>query len=220
MSNCSSPAQAQLSRKSTLSFVLIVATAVATGLSFIGAPYPDELKLQHAPTVLILLGLGVAVWRRWLGSASVHCVLGFLGLHIIGARWIYSFVPYDSWTSSLFGVSLSDQFGWRRNHYDRLVHFGSGLLLVPPAAEVLQRYGGMTPRGAAVQAIAVVVALGALYEIMEWLLAVTLSPERAEAYNGQQGDVWDPQKDLLMAAIGSVIAAAIVWRRPYRPSSG
>jgi putative membrane protein len=37
-----------------------------------------------------------------------------------------------------------------------------------------------------------------------------------KSYNGQQGDIWDPQKDLAMAFIGSVISAALVFRRNYR----
>ena len=46
----------------------------------------------------------------------------FLALHLLGARYLYSFVPYDEWTQKLFGVSITEQFGFQRNHYDRLVH--------------------------------------------------------------------------------------------------
>ncbi len=213
MTNPSAPTQPQPSTKSRLSTGLVIATGLLTAASFAGAPYPRELTLQHAPTAGALAGLGLAIRYGWLRFSSVVCVLAFLWLHIVGARWIYSFVPYDAWSEAWLGTSISEAFGWRRNHYDRLVHLASGLCLVPPAAECLRRYGGMGPRGAAVQSIAVVLAIGALYEILEWVLAVTLSPEQAEAYNGQQGDVWDPQKDLLMAAIGSSVAAVAIWLR-------
>lgn len=213
MTNLSSPTQPQPSSKSGLSLGLVFATGLLTAASFVDAPYPRELRLQHAPTFFALAGLGLAIRYGWLRFSSIVCVLVFLWLHILGARWIYSFVPYDEWSEAWLGTSISDAFGWRRNHYDRLVHLASGLCLVPPAAECLRRYGGMGPRGAAVQSIAIVLAIGALYEILEWVLAVTLSPEQAEAYNGQQGDVWDPQKDLLMAAIGSSVAAVAVSRR-------
>jgi putative membrane protein len=36
----------------------------------------------------------------------------------------------------------------------------------------------------------------------------------ADSYNGQQGDPWDPQKDMAMAQIGSV--AAILWAKVKR----
>jgi uncharacterized membrane protein YjdF len=45
------------------------------------------------------------------------------------------------------------------------------------------------------------------YESFEWELAVWLSPEYAESYNGQQGDRWDAQEDMALAGLGALIAA-------------
>ena len=42
------------------------------------------------------------------------------------------------------------------------------------------------------------------YEWFEWLAAITLAAEMAEAYNGQQRDMWDAHKDILLATIGSL----------------
>ncbi len=39
------------------------------------------------------------------------------------------------------------------------------------------------------------------YEWIEWLIAIGLSPEEAENYNGQQGDIWDTHKDMLLATL-------------------
>ena len=121
-------------------------------------------------------------------------------------------MPYDSWLEKIAGTTLSEHFGWERNHYDRFVHFASGLLGVPLASECLQRFGNMRPLGAAVMGVASVLAVGAVYEILEWQVAITFSPARAEAYNGQQGDVWDPQKDLALAALGASICAGFLFR--------
>lgn len=133
------------------------------------------------------------------------CLLGFLWLHLIGARWIYSYVPYDQWTEWLTGQTLSAWMGWERNHYDRLVHFASGVLFVPPVEELLQRSGLQGRWLAAFLSISVVLAIGAAYEVAEWQVAVIFAPEYAEAYNGQQGDLWDPQKDLALAGLGAVL---------------
>lgn len=197
--------------------VLLAVTAAVVPLSFIGAPYPHEMMIQHVPTVAGIVVLAVAaVWMR-PSALSFYSVLAFLWIHLLGARWIYSFVPYDQWVHAIAGFTLSDHFGWTRNHYDRLVHLCSGILGVPPASELLQRYGGMRPLGAAVMGIAAVLAVGAAYEIIEWQIAVTLSPAQAEAYNGQQGDVWDPQKDMALAGLGAVLACAALYRwRPNR----
>ncbi|MEM9645195.1 MAG: DUF2238 domain-containing protein [Planctomycetota bacterium] len=188
-------------------FALVVAILP---VSCLNAPFPEPLVLQHMPTIAMLVGLAGCIHWRWLRTSSVLACLGFVVLHILGARWIYSYVPYDEWTRLLFGFSLSDSMGWERNHYDRFVHFFSGVFLVWPAAELLMRYGGMTRRGAIVQSVAIVLAIGAVYEVAEWQLAVWMSPEAAEAYNGQQGDMWDPQCDIALAGLGAVIMACVL----------
>jgi len=43
-----------------------------------------------------------------------------------------------------------------------------------------------------------------IYEWLEWLVAISLSPQDAEAYNGQQGDMWDAHKDMLLATLGAM----------------
>ncbi len=193
----------------------VLAIAFLTAISFINAPYPNELKFQHAPTFMILVGMSAsAIWFR-ASHLSFLCITSFLLLHILGARWIYTFVPYDRWSNIAFGFELSERFGWQRNHYDRWVHFASGVLLVAPASECLQRLGRMRPAGAAIMSIAVVLAIGAIYEIAEWQIAMLFSPATAEAYNGQQGDMWDPQKDMALAWLGGTLAAVIVFRHRF-----
>lgn len=49
-----------------------------------------------------------------------------------------------------------------------------------------------------------------LYEWLEWLIAIGLSPEEAENYNGQQGDMWDAHKDILLATIGAIFTGSIM----------
>ena len=196
--------------------LIIGMTAAATSLSFLDAPYPKELVLQHIPTAVALGLLALLVIIAKPTWFSYVCLITFLWLHILGARWIYSFVPYDAFAEKFVGVSLSDYFGWERNHYDRLVHFASGLLGVAPASECLQRCLGLRPLGAALLAICCVMAVGAVYEIVEWQIATIFSPAYAESYNGQQGDIWDPQKDMALAGFGALLAAGLLFR--WNPS--
>ena len=44
-----------------------------------------------------------------------------------------------------------------------------------------------------------------VYELFEWLLTVVMTSEEADYYNGQQGDIWDAQKDMALAMLGSTI---------------
>jgi putative membrane protein len=169
-------------------------------------PCPRELVLQHIPTVIALAALGWCRRRLQLSRASVRLVLLFLALHALGARYLYSYVPYDDWSVALGGRPISSQFGFTRNHYDRLVHFAYGLLLYVPLAEAIERT--LKPRGAwsGVLAVQGILATSAAYEIIEWCVALTFAPDWAEHYNGQQGDLWDAQKDMSLAAAGALVA--------------
>jgi len=54
-----------------------------------------------------------------------------------------------------------------------------------------------------------VLSVSCLYEIFEWLLAIVAGGETAERYNGQQGDPWDAQKDMALAALGALVVIAL-----------
>ena len=50
-------------------------------------------------------------------------------------------------------------------------------------------------------------AASALYEMFEWALTLAAAGAIADAYNGQQGDIWDAQKDMALATFGALAAA-------------
>ena len=184
---------------------LLLITVVLLSLSLIGAPYPHEQALQHAPTAVAIVALAVCIRNHLLSTASIACLSFLLWLHILGARYIYSFVPYDEWMNSLFGISLSDWLGWQRNHFDRLVHFCFGALFLLPAIEVGMKYANLSLRMTIFCGICTIMTISALYEVFEWMIAVTMAPHYAERYNGQQGDFWDSQKDMALAFAGCLV---------------
>jgi len=187
--------------------------------SFWRAPFPQQMALQHLPTVAAIALLAAASHRIPLGRSSFALLVAFLLLHVLGARYIYSYVPYDDWTQALLGFRLGDRLGFRRNHYDRLVHFAFGLLWVPPVREVLARRFGIRGWLGRYFAVELVLALSALYELFEWGLTIVLSPADAGVYNGEQGDRWDAHKDMAFALLGALIAALASRRRqPAQPA--
>ena len=176
-------------------------------------PYPEIALLQHIPTMLLLVA-APALLRRWpLSTPAVACIVAFMALHTLGGRYAYSSVPYDAWSRALTGTSLSDAFGWTRNHYDRLVHFAFGALSVIPVAEIARRWGGLGKRGAALTVLGWVLATSCLYEIFEWLLTIVAAGETADRYNGQQGDIWDAQEDMALAVLGAILVLLVLRRR-------
>jgi putative membrane protein len=184
--------------------------------SCIRVPYPKYFWLQHVPTVAVVLALIVAD-RRWrISRLSYTLILTFMALHLLGARYLYSYVPYDEWATHVLGFRVTDRCGFTRNHYDRFVHFCFGLLLVVPAWRFSWRVAGLNAAGSAVLALALILLASALYEILEWLVAMLLASDWADSFNGQQGDVWDAQWDMALAAVGAVVGLALaapVWLR-------
>jgi len=197
---------------------MVVALSIAVALANVRQPYPDIAPLQHVPTVLLILTAPLLL-RRWpLSDGSVACVLAFLLLHTLAGRYTYSNVPYDVWGRALLGVSIDRTFGLVRNDFDRLVHLSFGLFAIRPFAEAARRYGGMGRKAAILSAFLFVGAVSALYEIFEWLLTIVLAPGMADEYNGQQGDIWDSQKDMAIAMVGGALVS--VWMALRRKDAG
>lgn len=199
------------SRRAALALLCAAAAA-----SFIGARFPVDLALHHTGTIA---GALLLVWvdRRWeLSGASYAAVVAFLAAHGLGARYVYSLVPYDEWSAALTGHRISDVFGFHRNHYDRLVHLLFGLLLGVPAFELVRRRSALGRVSCVLLVLSFVLAASALYELFEWGLAVTLAPDSAERYNGQQGDMWDAQRDMTLALLGAVLTTLVCAARDRR----
>ena len=197
-----------------LAFFVLFATA-----SCIRPPYPEQLPLQHIPTVIVIVGLLTIKKLKSLSNTGFTLFLLFMTLHVIGARYIYSYVPYDVWCKSMFGFTLKDALSLTRNDYDRLVHFSYGLLMLYPLRELLLRYSNASATFANYVSVEFIMASSMLYELFEWFIAEILSPQNAEAYNGQQGDPWDSQKDMASALLGALVALVIILIRRKRLQS-
>ena len=170
-------------------------------------PLEFEAYLLHqVGTVFMLAVLVITMWKIGISFSSFYLYLLFLLIHIIGAHYLYSYVPYNEWLISLFNFNLNEYLGWSRNMYDRLVHFAYGLLLYPFFYRCFQVWlPNAKPLTLFLLVIQFVMASSMFYELIEWWIAMGLSPEDAENYNGQQGDVWDAHKDMFLATIGAIL---------------
>jgi putative membrane protein len=183
--------------------------AVAFCVSLINPVFPDEQLLQHTASLAALIIMIYLIKTNWISNLSFLLFTGFMMLHLIGARWIYTYVPYDQWSKVLFGISLNEWFGWHRNHFDRLVHFLYGLLLYMPIQETFVKKLKFNFSQSVFVAFAVILSSSLLYELFEWSITLFMSPYDADNYNGQQGDSWDSHKDMALAALGGMIMMVI-----------
>lgn len=172
--------------------------------------YRQDWLLEN---VLVVAALAVLIpgYRRLRFSNLAYTLMFlFLLLHEIGAHYTYSLVPYDRWIEHLGATALTARFALSRNHYDRLIHFAYGLLMLVPVIELLRAVS--PPRGIWRYLLPILFLLSqsAAYELIEFAAALAFGGHLGVAYLGTQGDPWDSQKDMTCELAGSVVATAIV----------
>ncbi len=151
---------------------------------------------------------------RFSNTAYV-CVFVFFCLHTVGSHYTYSLVPYDDWWKALTGHTFNSLFGFERNYYDRLIHFLYGALMLLPALEIFIAYA--PPRGIwrVLMPVLFLMSHSVIYETIEWIAAILVAPDLGQAYLGTQGDPWDSQEDMAMAALGAIVTMIILRLSPH-----
>jgi putative membrane protein len=173
-------------------------------------PHHREDWILENVIAFAFVGVLAATARRFpFSRISYTLIFIFLCLHTVGAHYTYSIVPYDAWFEAVTGRTLSAIMGWERNHYDRLVHLCYGLLLAYPIREIFLRIGEARGFWGYFLPLEMTVATSAVYEIFEWAAASIFGPEIGVLYVGTQGDPWDAQKDMTLAAIGAIVAMTV-----------
>jgi putative membrane protein len=180
---------------------LVLGALVIAGI----APYDRRVfALEVVPWVTLLVGT-VAMHRRFpLTPVSHLAIFALCVLLVVGAHYTYSRVP--------IGLSVREALGLGRNPYDRVVHFAGGFVGGILLREVLLRRTRLV-RGWRTFAIVsmVVLAGAALYEILEWWIAILVGRDATE-FLAMQGDQWDTQADMFLGLLGGVLAQLCLSR--------
>lgn len=185
-------------------FALVILLVVITIITCIKPIYPHEQFLQHTGTLLLVIPLLADLRKNHMPMTAFTGIAVFTLLHVIGARYIYSYVPYKEWSVTL-GIVDADFFQDPRNHFDRFVHFSFGVLLFPYLLYICKTWFKQKSIIAILTAWLFIQTGSMIYELFEWLLTVVMTSEEADYYNGQQGDIWDAQKDMALAMLGSTV---------------
>ena len=191
-----------------LGFVVLLAPVL--GWSAVG-PYDRFTWFLEVAPIFVGLPLAFAVQHRFRLSSLLlvllwwHCVI-----LIFGGHYTYARVPLGNWAM--------EWFGWTRNNYDKLGHFAQGFVPAILAREILIRTSPLGNRGDGRPSRwlpflcgSVCLAFSALYELIEWQVAVT-SGKAADDFLGTQGDPWDTQSDMAWALIGAIVALTLLSR--------
>ena len=200
-----------LMRLSHRRFLLVLATLLAIQFVVLGiSPHNRSDWMLENALVVVFIGAMVASYRKLtLSRISYFLIFLFLSLHLVGAHYTYSEVPYDAWFASLTGHSFNELVGWERNNFDRVVHFAYGILLAYPIREVFLRVVRLRGFWGYLFPLDIAMSTSLLYELIEWGASVVFGGELGQAYLGTQGDIWDAHKDMALASLGALIAMLI-----------
>lgn len=170
----------------------VLAALIVSGIS----PYDRPTWWLEVSPVLIAAPLLLASYRRfpltdllyWL--IALHCLV-----LILGGAYTYARVPAGFWVQELLDLA--------RNPYDKLGHFMQGFVPALIAREILLRGGFLAAgRMLAFLSLCVAMAISAVYELIEWAVAL-IAGGGAVDFLGTQGDPWDTQADMFWALIGA-----------------
>ncbi len=160
--------------------------------------------LEVAPA---LIGLAVLAATRnsfELTPISYWLILIHSIILMVGGHYTYAEVPLFNW--------LRDAYHLGRNNYDKVGHFAQGFIPAVIAREILIRTSPLrSGKWLSFIVVSVCLAISALYELIEWQVAV-LTGTKAEAFLGTQGYVWDTQSDMAYALAGAMTAVVLLSR--------
>lgn len=181
----------------------------------------ESYLLHQAGTVIMLIALIVTMKKIGIDFFSFCLYLTFLFIHIIGAHYLYSYVPYNQWLLDLFAFDLNQSMGWSRNMYDRLVHFAYGVLLYPFFYRCFQVWiPSAKPFTLFLLVLQFVMASSMVYELLEWGLSIGLSPKMLKIIMGNKAICgmhikicsWQPSVHYLWAS-GIIIKCQIPMQK-------
>ncbi len=167
---------------------------------------PKDIITWSAEVFPLLVGIAIMIKNhKNFPLTTFSYIIIFFGslLVLVGAHYTYEDVP-------LFECSKS-YFGCERNNYDKVGHFFQGFVSTIIVREFFLRKNLInSKKWTNFTAIMFSIALGAIWEIIEWFTVVILiylgATKPASEFLGTQNYLWDAQSDILFAAVGAVTA--------------
>ena len=195
--------------------VLMVGVLAVLIWSAIG---PHDRVTWWLETAPVWAGLAVLIFthqRFPLTRLAYTLIAVHMLILCVGGHYTYALVPAGEW--------VRDMVEGTRNNYDKLGHFWQGFCPAIVARELIVRTSPLRSGGwLYFLVLCFALALSAVYELIEWAAALVFGGDLGVHYLGTQGDVWDGQRDMALAALGAVLA--MLWpmvrqRRAARPQA-
>ena len=177
-----------------LNFILPILTIIVYLWSIINPHDYFVWLLETAPS-FIGLALMILTRNKFPLSTSLYNII-FIHMIVlaIGGHYTYAEMPLFNYFKEAFNLS--------RNNYDKIGHFFQGVTPTLLMREIILRKTNLKNSiFVSIFSATTALSFSALYEIFEWIIAI--STDSGEDFIGTQGDIWDTQKDMLTAFMGS-----------------
>ena len=190
---------------STRALAIYSAAMVASLALSAWQPFDLATWAMEVAPIGIVLPLLWATHRRFPLTPLLYAlILVHAVVLMLGGHYSYARVPLGDW--------LRDWFHLSRNPYDGIGHLAQGFIPAIAARELLLRCTKLERGGWLFTVVtAVCLAISALYELIEWQVAVAIG-QGADEFLGTQGDPWDTQKDMAFAWLGAMLAQLVLAR--------
>lgn len=193
-------------RLSTRTFAVLL--TIYAALFALLAIHPYERSVwwaENIPIMLIVLSLVLFYRYVFIFSTSAYVLMFVLiYMHTIGGHYTFERVPFDV---------VNNFFGFERNNYDRFAHFSVGFYAYAIAEYLLVNRLVRSRALLYLFPLFSILSLAAVYEMFEWIYAVSADASAGIAVLGSQGDTWDAQKDMLSDGSGAVTALVLFHLR-------
>jgi putative membrane protein len=161
--------------------------------------------LEVAPALLGYVALAATYRRMRLTNFCYVCVFLHTLVLVYGGFYTYAATPLGNWARDTFHLA--------RNDYDRVGHLALGFFPVFIIRETLLRVTPLRRGGwLTFLMLAVVLAIAAAYELVEWWSTYLVAPDVGQAFLGAQGDPWDTQWDMFLGLVGGALGLATLRR--------
>jgi len=181
--------------------MMLIATFVCLIISG-WTPYDRITWILEIFPIVIALPIMFVSYKSFPLTSLLYILIFLHALVLmLGGAYSYARVP--------LGFNLQEWFELSRNPYDKIGHFFQGLVPALVAREILIRHHIVKGRKMlSFIVIAIVLAISATYELIEWAAALMLG-QGADEFLGTQGDPWDTQSDMFSALLGAVFALGL-----------
>jgi len=190
-----------------LTSLILIALLALSGFN----PHDRATWFLEVFPVMIALPVLWATYARFPLTTLLYVLIFVHALVLmLGGTYTYAEVPFGYWLKDILALS--------RNPFDRMVHFAYGGLLAYPFRELLMRVARVQKTWSYYFSISSILAQSGLFEVIEAVVAVLVSPELGNLYLGTQGDEWDAQKDMAAALAGALLAMSVTFATSRFPN--